>query len=61
MNPELRELADEYARALENYLVGRGEAALQDAYELGRKTLAKGLGMLDVATIQQRVLPAASV
>src|SRR5207302_1332613 len=56
VNAELRELADEYARALENYLVGRGEAALQDAYELGRKTLAKGLGMLDVATIQQRVL-----
>jgi len=56
VNPELRELADEYARALENYLVGRGEAALQDAYELGRKTLAKGLGMLDVATIQQHAL-----
>src|SRR5712691_8358839 len=56
MNLELRELAEQYTRALENYLAGRGEAALQDAYELGRKTLANGLGMLDVATIQQRVL-----
>jgi len=56
VNPELRELADAYARALENYLAGRGEAALQDAYELGRTTLAKGLGVLDVATIRQRVL-----
>src|SRR5881409_954288 len=56
MNPELRELADEYARALENYLVGRGEAALQEAYDLGRKTLAKGLGVLDVSTLQHRAL-----
>jgi len=56
MNPELRELADEYGRALEDYLAGRGEAALQEAYELGRKTLKKGLGMLDVATLQQRAL-----
>src|SRR5205823_3172425 len=56
MNPELRELADEYDRALEDYLAGRGEAALQEAYELGRKTLKKGLGMLDVATLQQRAL-----
>ena len=56
MNPEARELADEYARALESYLAVRSEAALQEAYELGRKTLAKGLGMLDVATIQQHAL-----
>src|SRR2546428_3739124 len=56
MNPELRELADEYARVLENYLVGRGEAALQEAYDLGRKTLAKGLGVLDVSTLQHRAL-----
>jgi len=56
VNPEARELADEYARALEKYLAVRGEAALQEAYELGRKTLAKGLGMLDVATIQQHAL-----
>src|SRR5712691_11992332 len=56
MNPELRELAGEYARTLENYLVGRGEAALQEAYELGRKTLAKGLVVLDVATVQHRAL-----
>jgi PAS domain S-box-containing protein len=56
MNPELQQLAEEYARALENYLAGRGEASLQEAYDLGRKTLAKGLGVLEVATIQQRAL-----
>ena len=51
MNPELSELADEYARALDSYLAGRGEAALQEAYDLGRKTLAKGLGVLDIGVI----------
>jgi two-component system, NarL family, sensor histidine kinase UhpB len=52
----LQELASEYAAALRGYLDGRGEVALQQAYELGRKALAKGLGVLDVATIQHRVL-----
>ena len=33
MNPELRELAQRYARALQDYLAGRGEAALQEAYD----------------------------
>src|SRR5256886_4009791 len=56
MNPELSQPAEEYARALESYLGGRGEAALQEAYDLGRKTLAKGLGVLDIATIQHRAL-----
>ena len=60
MNPELSQLAEEYARALESYLGGRGEAALQEAYDLGRKTLAKGLGVLDIATIQHRALSRAS-
>ena len=34
MNPELSQLAEEYARALESYLGGRGEAALQEANDL---------------------------
>ncbi len=42
MNPEFGELAEEYASALESYLAGRGDAALQEAYDLGRKTLARG-------------------
>jgi len=52
VNAELRELAAEYARTLQGYMAGRGEAALQQAYELGRQALAKGLGILDMATIQ---------
>jgi len=42
--------------ALLDYLDGRGEVALQQAYELGRKALAGGLGVLDVATIQHHAL-----
>src|SRR5438552_4650934 len=56
MNLELRELAEQYTRALQDYLAGRGEVALQQAYELGRETLARGLGVLEMATVQQHAL-----
>ena len=56
MNRELRELARRYARALQDYLAGRGEAALQEAYDLGRQALVQGLGVHDLATIQHRAL-----
>jgi signal transduction histidine kinase len=35
-----------YATALRTYLQGGGEAALQKGYELGRRALAEGLGVL---------------
>ena len=56
MNPELRALTRRYARALQGFLSGRGEAALQEAYDLGREALARGLGVHDLATIQHRAL-----
>jgi PAS domain S-box-containing protein len=56
VNSLLEELATEYTAALRDYLDGRGEIALQQAYDVGRKTLAKGLGLLDMATIQHRAL-----
>jgi PAS domain S-box-containing protein len=56
VNPELRALTRRYARALQGFLSGRGEAALQEAYELGREALARGLGVHDLATIQHRAL-----
>jgi PAS domain S-box-containing protein len=56
MNPELRDLTRHYTRLLQDYLDGRGEAALQEAYDLGRQALARGLGVHDIATIQHRVL-----
>lgn len=39
---------DQYAAALQEYLAGAGEAALQRAYELGRRALMDGVGVLDV-------------
>ena len=56
MNPEIRALTRRYARALQGFLSGRGEAALQEAYDLGREALARGLGVHDLATIQHRAL-----
>lgn len=46
----------EYRRALSDYLVGAGEAALQRAHQLGRKAMAAGLGVLDVAAIHHESL-----
>ena len=56
MNLELRALTRRYARALEDFLGGGGEAALQEAYHIGREALARGLGVHDLATVQQGAL-----
>ena len=47
---------EEFSRALEEHLQGGEEAALLGAYELGRKALADGLGVLDVASLLQEAL-----
>lgn len=52
----LEELVKCYTSALQDYLDGAGEAALQEAYELGRKALADGLGVLDMAAVEHRGL-----
>jgi len=44
---------DEYADALERFLGGAGEEALSTAYDVGRKALADGLGILDVISLHQ--------
>jgi len=49
-------LLDEYAPALESYLLDGGEEPLLKAYELGRKAIVAGLGVLDVVAIHQRAL-----
>lgn len=49
-------LTEQYACALENYLAGGGEAGLRDAYELGRKALANGLGVLEMASLHHEAL-----
>ena len=52
----LDDLEKKYASALADYLAGGGETALEHAYELGRKAIADGLGILDLATAHQKAL-----
>ena len=48
------ELSKLYTAALQNYLTVEGEEALHMGYELGRKAVREGLGILDVARIHQQ-------
>lgn len=58
MNDRLETLTRDYAAALGEYLADPEEAALERAYELGRRALADGLGVLEMATVHSRALPA---
>lgn len=55
-NDALCGLEKQYSLALQDYLAGRGETALEHAYELGRKAIADKLGILDMAIVHQRAL-----
>lgn len=48
----------QYYDALRGYIGGGGEDALSGAYELGRRALAEGLGILDVAALHQEAVSA---
>ena len=48
----------EYAGALEDYVARGGEAALEQAYEVGRRALSEKLAILDMVAIHHRVLAA---
>jgi len=56
MNSRANKLSRQYAATLRRYLVRQEEAFLQQAYELGRKAIASGLGVLDMARIHQQAL-----
>lgn len=56
MNAILDELAERYLLALRDYFAGAGEAALAQAYELGRKALASEVGLLEMAALHQESL-----
>jgi len=56
MNRGVPRLSRQYAATLRRYLVRQQEAFLQQAYELGRKAIASGLGVLDMARIHQQAL-----
>jgi len=51
-------LSDDYRSALESYLKGDGEHALQRAYEMGRDALARGVGLLELARTHHLCLEA---
>jgi diguanylate cyclase (GGDEF)-like protein len=50
------ELQEQYTSALQSYLAGEWETASQDVYELGRRAITDGLGVLDVVTIHNEAL-----
>ena len=56
MSPSSDELAGLYLNGLQDYLLRGGEGALQGAYELGRRALAEGLGVLDMVALHQEAL-----
>jgi two-component system sensor histidine kinase UhpB len=56
LHPVESHLAKEHEAVLRDYFGGAGEAALERAYELGRRALADDLGVLDVATLHYNAL-----
>ena len=56
VNALLTSVDERYQFALLDYLASPGEEALHDAYELGRKALADGLGVLDLVLLHSRAL-----
>ena len=56
MKMPLQALLSRYTHALEDHLAGGGETALHEAYELGRRALAEGRGLLDLASVHYEAL-----
>ena len=60
MNLEASRLVDSYRSALAAHAAGGGEAGLSQAYEIGRRALAAGLGVLDMVEIHHKAARAVS-
>src|SRR6266850_5130239 len=45
------QVATDYRAALDRFLSGAGEAALQQAYEIGRRAVAEGIGVVEMALL----------
>ena len=56
MKAELSNLETEYTAALQEHLANPGEAILHRAYELGRKALDDGLGVLEIAVLYHKAI-----
>ena len=54
--PAVRDLGPLYADAMEATPDHADEDALQRAYEIGRQGIARGIGLLELATIHHEVL-----
>jgi signal transduction histidine kinase len=52
------DLVRAYESALADYLNGNGEVALESAYELGRRALADGVGVLELTGLYEHALAA---
>lgn len=50
------QLKEEYEIALRSFLAEGGEARLQQGYEIGKKAIEGGFGVLDIAAIHQEAL-----
>lgn len=59
MEGKLHDLRVRYAQALKCYLDEGGEAALTEAYEIGRMALAEDVGVLEIAMLYHQALAAA--
>jgi signal transduction histidine kinase len=55
---DVQEIADRFKAALEGYLRKPEETALEHAYDLGRRSLDSGMGVLDMVALQQQALRA---
>jgi len=58
MSAVSRDMQQRYSQAFSSYLARADEVALNQAYELGRKALADGLGILDIAVTHHNAVDA---
>jgi len=56
MTATLYDLSDQYIGALRDYLRGGGETSLRQAYELGRRAMVEGLGVLEITVLYHQAL-----
>src|SRR5438093_5149902 len=56
MHDQVKKWTGLYGANLQKYLKRRDEANLSEAYELGRKAITRGLGILDMVRIHQAAL-----
>ncbi len=56
MTAGLQELSAQYAACFQNFLSGKGEASLRQAYDLGRQALIDGLGVLEITVLYHQAL-----